>query len=439
MFTYYFKLGILSLKRNPILSSLMILAIALGIGACMTSITVNYLLSADPIPHKSKNLYYVRLDNGSALGYDPEAQAPPPDLSTWIDATYLSTEGKATRQTALQQSGGVVEPNNQNVSPFEATIRLVYADFFPMFDAPFEYGSGWDSSSDSKRELVTVISKKTNDKLFQGINSVGKSVSISGNTYRIVGVLKDWEVIPHFFDVTNSAFGDMDDFYIPFILKQELELRTWGNTNCWKSPEQPGVQGLLASECVQNAIWVELDDEEALGDYKSFLDQYTTSQEAYGRFMRPGNNNRVTPLMEWLDESQVVPQDTKIMLWLSFMFLTVCLLNTAGLLMAKFTTKSSEIGLRRAIGATKVDLFFQYLMETALIGFMGGILGILLSFIGLQGVKLLLGDYINKVAYLDFNLMIIAVILAISSSLIAGIFPTWRACNITPAIQLKSQ
>ncbi|MFT6993195.1 MAG: putative ABC transport system permease protein, partial [Paraglaciecola sp.] len=53
MFGYYIKLALKSVKRNPILSLLMITAIALGIGASMTTITVNYLMSADPIPHKS--------------------------------------------------------------------------------------------------------------------------------------------------------------------------------------------------------------------------------------------------------------------------------------------------------------------------------------------------------------------------------------------------
>lgn len=439
MLTYYLKLGVLSLKRNPVLSGLMILAIALGIGACMTSITVSYLLAADPIPHKSDRLYYVRLDGQSATNFDPEVNVDPPQLLTWIDAQYLANAGKAKRQTAMQRSGGVYEPSNQDMTPFQVTMKLAYADFFPMFDAPFEYGSGWDTSADKNGELVTVISKKFNDKVFNGQNSIGKDITVSGNTYRIVGVLKEWELIPNFFDVSNDAYGDMDDLYVPFELKPDLELPTWGNTNCWKSPEAPGMAGLLASECIQNVIWVELDTPSDAQAYLNFVDNYTTEQENFGRFLRPGNNNRVTPLMDWLDEAEVVPEDTNIMLWLSFMFLIVCLLNTAGLLMAKFSTKSGEIGLRRAIGASKTDLFIQYLMETAIIGLIGGALGILLSILGLEGVKLLLGDYINKVAHLDVTLVLIAVALSILSSLIAGIFPTWRACNIAPAAQLKSQ
>ena len=67
MFAYYLRLAFKSLKRNPILSSLMVAAIALGIGSSMTTITVNYLMSANPIPEKSDVLYHVQVDS-----WDPQ-------------------------------------------------------------------------------------------------------------------------------------------------------------------------------------------------------------------------------------------------------------------------------------------------------------------------------------------------------------------------------
>ena len=63
MFSYYLKLGWLSIRRNPFLSALMIAAIAVGIGASMTIITVNYVMSGNPIPQKSDQLFYVQLDS----------------------------------------------------------------------------------------------------------------------------------------------------------------------------------------------------------------------------------------------------------------------------------------------------------------------------------------------------------------------------------------
>ena len=62
MLGYYLDLALRSLKRTPILTGLMVLAIALGIGASMTTLTVLRVLSGNPIPGKSSTLYYPQVD-----------------------------------------------------------------------------------------------------------------------------------------------------------------------------------------------------------------------------------------------------------------------------------------------------------------------------------------------------------------------------------------
>lgn len=436
MFGYYLRLSLKSIKRTPVLSLLMVSAIALGIGACMTTITVNYMMSANPIPHKSEQLYYVRLDN-----WDPNfawGDDGVPDQVTWTEATNLTKAKKALRQSAMTRSGGVLESTNPDVKPFEASSRLTYTDFFSMFDVPFAYGAPWPASADENQELVTVLSDELNNQLFGGENSVGKTIRFRGYEFRIVGVLAPWELVPKFYDLTTGSFGDMEQLYLPFSLRRPLELPSWGNNNCWKSPEGEGFDAFILSECVSNQFWVELPDEKAKQEYMGFLNAYVEQQKALGRFPRP-INNKLDNVMEWLEHENVVPDDAQIMLWLSFLFLTVCLLNTMGLLMAKFATKSGEIGLRRAVGASKSDLFIQHLVESGLIGVAGGLLGLGLAFLGLRGVENLFGSFIKKVAYMDSTLVAFSFILAVAASIIAGLYPTWRACNIVPAMQLKSQ
>ena len=89
VFSYYLRLALKSL-RNSVLSSLIVTALGLGIGAFMTTYTVYYLMSGNPIPHKSKQLFAVQMDN-----WDPNNPAPTesardvqPQL-TWRDANYL--------------------------------------------------------------------------------------------------------------------------------------------------------------------------------------------------------------------------------------------------------------------------------------------------------------------------------------------------------------
>ena len=94
MFNYYLKIAWISILRHWGLSLLMVSAIGLGIGAAMTTITVNYLMSADPIPHKSKQLFYVQLDSWDVN--DPfDEGLNPPDQLTYIDTTNLMNAQKS--------------------------------------------------------------------------------------------------------------------------------------------------------------------------------------------------------------------------------------------------------------------------------------------------------------------------------------------------------
>lgn len=136
-FAYYLQLAARSFKRNKVLTALMVLAIALGIGAAMTTLTVFYVLSGDPMPGHSQNLFQPRLDPRSMTGYIPGSE--PPDNISRFDGEALLREARADRQ-ALMTSGNVaIEPRRDNLPAFRQNSRYTSADFFPMFQVPFQY------------------------------------------------------------------------------------------------------------------------------------------------------------------------------------------------------------------------------------------------------------------------------------------------------------
>jgi putative ABC transport system permease protein len=437
MFTYYLKLGWLSIRRNPLLSALMIAAIAVGIGASMSTITVNYIMAGNPIPHKSDQLFYVQLDN-----WDPYEEVDegfePPDQMTYLDAMALMKSGKAYRQVASNRSGLVLEPQGEDEMPFSVDTRNTWADFFPMFDLPFIYGSGWDDAADQNLDRVVVLSREINEKVFGGEDSTGRSVRLNGMDFRVVGVLDDFEPVPKFYDVTNGAFNDPEEIYIPFNVSVEYQFSRSGNTSCWKPVDGDGFEAFLNSDCIWIQFWAELRNDEEKQDYMVFLNAYVEQQKELGRFPRP-MNNRLSDVMEWMEIQEVVEDDARVMLGLSLLFLVVCLLNTIGLLLAKFMGKSGDIGLRRALGGSRSSLFIQHLIEAGLIGLGGGIAGLCLAWLGLRGIEMLFGDFVENLVSLDWVMVLTAIGLAVFSALLAGLYPTWRACRIAPASQLKSQ
>ena len=433
MFVYYLQLGLRSLRRNPILTALMVVGIALGIAASMTTLTVLHLMGSDPIPWKSSKLHYVQLDNWSA-DQPFKDDGSPPDQVTYRDATALMQAGKADKQVAMFKIVLPIQPANKELKPFRSLGRVTYADFFSMFEPPFKYGGAWNHDQDASHARVVVLGKELNEKLFGGQNSVGKTVRMDGIDYSIVGVLADWKLRSRYYDLTNGAFTDPDEFFMPFTTAIDLKQRATGNNTCWKSPGD-GWDAYLQSDCVWIQMWVELDSPARLAEYHSFLDAYVGEQKKLGRFPRP-MNNRLLNVTEWMRNQKVVSRDVEVQTGLAFAFLVVCLVNTIGLLLAKFTRKSGEIGLRRALGASRREVFTQFLIESGVVGLTGGFLGLLLTGLGLLAVRALYADY-KTVAHLDWTMVAMTIVLAVVSALLAGLYPTWRACRVQPAAQLK--
>jgi putative ABC transport system permease protein len=433
---YNARLALKNIAKTPVLSGLMVAAIAIGIGTSMSMITINYMMSQNPIPHKSDRLFVPQLDTWSPEEEFFSAGGVPNQL-TYIDAMALQEAARAFRQTANARTGLAVElPDGE--TPFFVNIRTNHTDFFPMFDVPFAAGGPWPAAADEAGDAVVVLSAELNERVFGGEDSVGRTLRLSGRDYRIVGVLDEWQPIPKYYDVTSNAFSTPEEAYIPFrhMINEQLPRR--GNTNCWKSPDGAGYEAFLNSECIWTQFWVELRNDAERADYLTFLNAYTEEQKALGRMPRP-MNNRLHDVMEWLELTEVVIDDARVLLGLSLIFLVVCLLNTVGLLLAKFFAKAPEIGVRRALGASRGVLFQQYLIESALIGATGGALGLGFAWIGLQVMERLFDAADTQLMNIDWTMANTSVVLAVGVTLLTAIVPTWRACNIQPAAYLKAQ
>ena len=439
MFRYYLKLGTLSIRANPALSALMVAAIAIGIGACMSIVTVRHVMSDNPIAHKNDVLYHVRLDNWNPD--DPyEEPNEPPEQVTYLDATALHQAGRAFRQTISFKSDRVVQPEGEDARPFQELVRATTADFFAMFDVPFKFGAGWDATADQTEERVVVLSSVMNQRLFGGEDSVGRILTMNNEAYQVMGVLEEWMPMPKFYDLNNNPYEGAEEIYAPFSVAITGKWYSAGNNSCWKPVGSGGYESYLASECIWIQMWVELRSAADKETYMQFLNDYVEEQKTLGRFPRELNNRLNTPA-EWLVDREVVDDSVSVLLSLAVLFLVVCLLNTIGLLLAKVMQRTNDISLRRALGASKSALFSQYIIEAGMIGIAGGLAGIGMTWLGLRGIENVFSDY-DFIAYLvsmDWTMVLTAVALAIVSALGAAVYPTWRACSVSPATTLRIQ
>lgn len=436
MLKYYSRLALLSFRRNIVLTILMVLAIGLGVAMTMTAFTVLYVMSRDPIPEKSAVLFAVQIDNGGPRSRKADDPEPPTQLA-WRDAFALLSSHAASRQAAMYQVGLTVIPDNPGLKPFATAGRATTRDFFAMFQVPFLFGSAWTASDDASGAPNVVISKRLNEKMFGGENSVGRTLKFNNATYHVVGVIDDWDPKPRFYDVIGGMnFEEGEDVYIPLKTAIDREMSTSEYEFCDAGPRGDTFADLLRSECVWLQYWVELRTSDDVQRYRDFLVNYSRDQQRAGRFGWDPNI-RLRNVRDWLVAQKVVPDDAKLSVLVAFSFFITCLVSALGLMLAKAFGRAGEFGVRRALGASAGAIFSQALVEAGVLGLLGGLLGLGLTSLGLHLLRDLFPASMGRIAQMDGFLFIATVLFALIATVCAGIYPAWRSMRVAPALQLK--
>ena len=438
MFLYNLRIAAKSLRRNPILTTLLVGAIALGICVSTTFIALRHVYEKDPLPGRSHTMFNVRLDSWDPTrAYNADDPKSLPVMLTYRDTRALMKSNIPTRQTATYKTTNFIFPDPKQGKPFTQDVRLVFSDFFSMFDIPFKYGGPWDKNADARPEQVVVIDSAMNEKLFAGANSVGKTVRIEQRDYKVVGVLDNWKPAFRYYDSNQGGTSSQpESIFMPFNFTQPLEIITSGNSDGWKGADGDGYEAYLNSEQTWITYWAELPTADKQQAFRDFVRSHILDQKRIGRFPRP-LNFRVSSMIELFDEFGVVPTAVKSMSIVSVLFLIVCSLNLVGLLLGKFLARVPEVSVRRALGASRWQVFLQHVVECELVGIVGGVIGLLLSI----GVLELISKFLpnGHVVGMDVEMVGVSIFLSLVAGLLAGIYPSWRVCSIAPAMQLKVQ
>jgi putative ABC transport system permease protein len=439
MFGYYLGLAWRSLGHHKVLTGLMAAALAVGIGACMTTLTVAHVLSGDPVPARSAALYHPQVDPT----LPPRFRDEPTSAMDYRSAMDLWRARRAERQVLIANSPVRVNLPDSGQSPLARQSLLTTRDFFPMFDVPFRYGGAWSPSDEAAHARVAVISGALNRRLFDGADSVGRSLRLNGVEVRIVGVLGRWRPAPRFYDIwmgrerqgkTSPFYQDAEDVYLPLFTGLDGFAPTPLPVHfCWT--ESMAIGSMQSAPCAWVSLWVQLSSPGAVRDYARFLAGYAQQQKRAGRYR--SDRTRLPGLMPWLAWNRVVPGSVRMQAWMALAFLLICLVNTMCLLLSKFLRRSGEIGVRRAMGASRRSVFAQCLTEAGLIGLAGGVGGWLLTLLGLWLVRRQPVAYAD-LAHLDLPMFAGTFVLAVATSLLAGVLPALRASRVPIGLQLKT-
>jgi putative ABC transport system permease protein len=447
------RIALLSIRQNPLIAALIVAVIAVGIGTSVVAITLYHAKAGNPIWWKNDVLFRVLIDSRPAVDEtDKDQWHPeyPPFSLIYRDALAIYQSKIPERSVMMSWSNGLVDSMRPGSPPIHRRVRVTTREFFPMFDVPFLHGHGWTQAEDEGPAQVVVISSFLNDRLFGGGNNVGRSLTLSGQHFTVIGILAKWLPLPRFYDQARD-FGPADDLFIPFRWLESVAGLSIGGFCYQTKTALDTFKALAPSECNSTGVWAELATKRQYREYAEFLDNYSRAQQQAGRFARPPNN-RLASVSTWLEMNEVVGNQNKIQVVLALTFLGICVLNTLGLLLAKFMNAAPLSGIRRALGATRADVVRQHLMEVALLGVFAGLVGIGIAALGLRLIRMFVlmrsaqfhdnPDFTTiaqSLSHMDGQMIFTAVALSLLAGVLAGLYPAWRIGRLAPATFLKIQ
>ena len=187
---------------------------------------------------------------------------------------------------------------------------------------------------------------------------------------------------------------------------------------------------------------MELPTRADVARYRDYLRNDAAEQQRPGRFAWPPNV-RLSNVRQWLSVPlmplmPVVPKASALSMIVPVSFLLICLVDVVALILARFMRRAPEIGAHRALGASRGAIYRQFLVEATAIGLAGGVLGLWLTARGMSGIGWVFELEVARLAQLDASLLLLTVLVAVLTTLIAALYPAWRAAQVQPAWQLKS-
>jgi putative ABC transport system permease protein len=383
------------LRKNPGFTATVALTLALGIGASTAIYTVVYatLIAKMPYPNPDQLVMVWLKEHGD------RNHVSAGDYTDWVQQSHVFQGLKALTGTSFNLAG----PEQPEM------VRAIYATpgWLAMQGVGFERGRDTlpEEGVDGK-DQVAVLTDRLWRRLGADANIVGKTVKLDQKPYTVVGVLKP---------------GMADRFTWELCVPLVIHPAQMNHDFHW----------LLVMGRLKPGVTIE----QANADMRAVAAHVAAANPKSNKLFSAG----VEPL-----QNDFVDENTKLALWLmlgatGFVLLIACA-NIANLLISRGATRQREVAIRSAVGATKQEVFAQFVTESLVLALLGGALGIGVGYAILQGfIHFLPPDTIPSEADLRLSMPVLLAAIAATTlaGLLAGCAPAWYASRVDPAESLK--
>ena len=402
LFSESFQMALTSLYANKMRSLLTMLGIIIGVGAVIALVSVGMGVRSNvtsSIASLGSNMLIV--SPGSSNRGGTRGGAGSMQTLKYDDATAIKEKIKNIDYVSpsVSSSYQVVYGNNN----WKTSVQGVTPEFMAIRSLSISNGSFISVNDMNKRSRVAVIGTTVAENLFDQENPVGKNIRINNQPYKVIGLLDS---------KGQSSMGqDQDDMiYVPITTAQER---------------------MLGITYVQS-INIQVSDQKYMDQVQSEVETLLrTRHHLVGDKENDFNVRNLTSLMETVSQSTAML--TMLLGAIAGISLLVGGIGIMNIMMVSVTERTREIGIRKALGATFMNIMTQFLIESMVIGVIGGIIGIVVGCAASQIIATV-GNFKTVITVAP---IIISFVFAVGTGLFFGIYPARKAAKLDPIEALR--